>query len=348
MKLNREFLVGLVVVSAIAVLYIGVNYLKGINLFMDKQKFYAVYNNVSGLESASPVVLNGFKIGVVKNISLHTDGSGRIVAEVIINDKKLKVPRDTKFEIFDSDFFGGKSLQIIMGSSPEFAVSGDTLSSGVVLGITESIKQEIEPLKKKTTQIFTTLDSLLTGLSSAVHSEDSQGIEAMFKNIQQTFQNLSTLTGEMTGTLTENRQNFTEIFRNTRDISEKLKSHSDVLTGTLKNANRITDSLANANIGQMLRSLETAVTGLNKVLSSLNNEGSSLGKITRTDSLHQQLLTAGKSLDFLLNDIQDNPKRYVNVSVFGGKDDEDAKLSRREKELIREEVKRNMGEDKRE
>lgn len=347
MKLNKEFLVGLVVVSAIAVLYIGVNYLKGINLFMDKQKFYAVYNNVSGLEAASPVVLNGFKIGAVKNVALHTDGSGRIVAEVIINDKKLKLPRDTKFEIFDADLFGGKSIQIIVGSSPEYAVSGDTLSSGVVLGITESIKQEIEPLKKKTTQIFTTLDSLLTGLSTAVRSEDSQGIEAMFRNIQQTFQNLSTLTGEMTGTLTENRQNFTEIFRNTRDISEKLKAHSDVLTGTLKNANRITDSLANANIGQMLRSLETAVTGLNKVLSSLNNEGSSLGKITRTDSLHQQLLTAGKSLDFLLNDIQDNPKRYINVSVFGGKDDGDTKLSRREKELIRDEVKRNVNEDKR-
>jgi phospholipid/cholesterol/gamma-HCH transport system substrate-binding protein len=346
MKLNKEFLVGLVVVSAIAVLYIGVNYLKGINLFMDKQKFYAVYNNVSGLEAASPVVLNGFKIGAVKNVALHTDGSGRIVAEVIINDKKLKLPRDTKFEIFDADLFGGKSIQIIVGSSPEYAVSGDTLSSGVVLGITESIKQEIEPLKKKTAQIFTTLDSLLTGLSAALRSEDSQGIEVTFRNIQQTFQNLATLTGDMTGTLAENRQNFKEIFRNTRDISDKLLLHTDVLTGTLKNANRITDSLANANIGQMLRSLESAVTGLNKVLLSLNNEGSSLGKITHTDSLHHQLLTAGKSLDFLLNDIQENPKRYISVSVFGGKEDHHTKLTRREKELIREEVQRNMKEEK--
>lgn len=346
MKLNREFLVGLVVVSAIAILYIGVNYLKGINLFMDKQKFYAIYNNVSGLEAASPVVLNGFKIGVVKNVSLHTDGSGRIVAEVIINDKKLKVPSDTKFEIFDADLFGGKSLQIIMGSSTDYATSGDTLASGVVLGITESIKQEIEPLKKKTVQIFNTLDSLLNGLSLAIRSSDSNGIAAMFKDVQQTFQNLSNLTEELSGTLTDNRPHLNEIFRNTREISEKLKSHSDVLTGTLKNANRITDSLANANIGQMLRSLETAVSGLNKMLSSMNNEESSLGKITHTDSLHQQLLLAGKSLDFLLNDIQENPKRYINVSVFGGREDSDAKLTRREKELIKEEVRRNMASER--
>jgi phospholipid/cholesterol/gamma-HCH transport system substrate-binding protein len=168
----------------------------------------------------------------------------------------------------------------------------------------------------------------------------------MFRNVQRTFQNLANLTGETEGILSENRQNLALIFRNSRELSEKLKAHSDELTGTLRNANRITDSLASANIGQMLRSLETAVNGANKVLTTLQSDASTLGKLTHTDSLHQQLLTAGRSLDFLINDIQENPKRYINVSVFGGKEENDKGLSRKDKELIREEVRRNLGEEK--
>jgi phospholipid/cholesterol/gamma-HCH transport system substrate-binding protein len=114
MKIRREFLIGVLVVVSIVLLYFGLSYLKGVNLFQKQQKFYGVYDNAAGLQTSNPVILNGYKIGIVKSVRLHDDGTGRILVEVLLRDANLRIPKDTKLEIYDADLFGGKAIQVLL------------------------------------------------------------------------------------------------------------------------------------------------------------------------------------------------------------------------------------------
>lgn len=343
MKISREFLIGVLVVIAIALLYLGVNYLKGVNLFLKQQKYFAVYENAAGLTSSNPVILNGFKIGIVSDVHMHEDGSGRIVAEVVLNDHKLKVPNDTRLEIFDADLFGGKAIQIVLGKSAVLASNKDTLASGISLGLTESIKQEIEPLKQKTSQLFSGVDSVITNLNNVLSGAQTQNLGDIFISLKKTMENLEGTSSKLNGVIDDNTDNLSKIFEHVEAITKNFESNNELLTKAIKNAALITDSLAALNLSSTLNKVDHALLDFNALLTNINEGNGSIGKLIHTDSLHTELVTASHSLDLLLNDMRIHPKRYLSFSLINRNQDK-AEFSKKELEQMRDEIDKAIEE----
>lgn len=337
MNIRREFLIGVLVVVSIVLLYFGLSYLKGVNLLQKQQKFYGVYDNSAGLQASNPVILNGYKIGIVKAVHLHENGSGKIVVEVLLRDANLRIPKDTQLEIYDADLFGGKAIQLLLGSSNTLAENKDTLQTAISLGLAESVKQEIEPLKKKTTQLFASVDSLMSNIRKALNSEQSEDLGEIFANLKSTIRNLEKTSAELNETLGANRGKLTRIFDNVESISTNLKNNNESLTKAIDNAEMITDSLAKLNLAATLVTVEQAMTNVQEIAAKINGGQGSLGKLIQTDSLHTLVLNASHSLDLLLDDMRTNPKRYLSFSMIERKADSD-EFSKAQLEQLRLEI----------
>jgi phospholipid/cholesterol/gamma-HCH transport system substrate-binding protein len=337
MNIRREFLIGVLVVVSVVLLYFGLSYLKGVNLLQKQQKFYGVYDNAAGLQASNPVILNGYKIGIVKAVHLHENGSGKIVVEVLLRDANLQIPSDTKLEIYDADLFGGKAIQLMLGTSPNFAENKDTLQTGISLGLAESVKQEIEPLKQKTTQLFASVDTLMTNIRKVLSSEQTEDLGEIFSSLKNTLRNLERTSAELNGTLANNRGKLSNIFDNVESISNNLKDNNDELSNAIRNASLITDSIAKLNLAGTLTQVNTALNGVNEITKSINEGDGTLTKLLQSDSLHNQVVSASHSLDLLLNDMRTNPKRYLSFSVIGRKESS-TEFSKSELEQIRLEI----------
>jgi phospholipid/cholesterol/gamma-HCH transport system substrate-binding protein len=341
MKIRREFLIGVLVVVSVVLLYFGLSYLKGVNLFQKQQKFYGVYDNAAGLQTSNPVILNGYKIGIVKSVRLHDDGSGRILVEVLLRDANLNIPKDTKLEIYDADLFGGKAIQVLLGQSAELAMDKDTLQTSISLGLAESVKQQIEPLKQKSTQLFASVDTLISNIRRVLNKEQTQDLNQVFNNLKNTISNLERTSYELNGILANNKGKVSSIFDNVNSISQNLRSNNEELTNVIQNASMITDSLAKLNLSQTINKVNHALEGVQKITEQINSGKGSLGKLVQSDSLHNEVVQASHSLDLLLNDMRVNPKKYVSFSIIGGKD-KGEEFSKKELELIRQEIDKHL------
>jgi phospholipid/cholesterol/gamma-HCH transport system substrate-binding protein len=273
----------------------------------------------------------------VKSVRLHDDGTGRILVEVLLRDANLRIPKDTKLEIYDADLFGGKAIQVLLGQSEELALNKDTLETSISLGLAESVKQEIEPLKQKSTQLFASVDTLISNIRRVLNKEQTQDLTEVFDNLKNTISNLERSSSELNGILANNKGKIGSIFDNVNSISANLKSNNDELTNAIQNASLITDSLAKLNLSATLRKVDLALQGVNKITQQINSGEGSLGKLLQSDSLHNEVVQASHSLDLLLNDMRVNPKKYLSFSVFGGKDNGE-EFSKKELEQLRLEI----------
>jgi phospholipid/cholesterol/gamma-HCH transport system substrate-binding protein len=344
MKISREFWLGALVILVIAVAFFGVNYLKGVNLLSNNRRFYSLYENVAGIEPSSPVVLNGYKIGQVKDVHIFEEDQTKIIIVLNINDEHVSIPKDSEFQIYDSDLFGGKAIRLILGDSSVFAMNKDTLIGSLALGLTESIKQEIEPLKAKTSELFSTLDSMMTKLNLAMQDPRTKEIPMLFADIQETLRNLKTSTGNFSSVMDAGGPRLLEILNNAQSISENLKANNQKLSKVIGNFETISDSISKANIGATITKVNHAVNGLQQFVDDVNQGKGSLGKLTQSEALHNELVAASKSLNLLIDDINKNPKKYVHFSVIGRKDADG--FSDKELEQIRSEINKLKIEEK--
>ncbi len=338
MKLSKEFIIGVVVVIAIAVLYLGVNYLKGVNLLSRQQTYYAVYTNSGGLIASNPVILNGFKIGIVKEVYMNENGDGTIIAAVVLNDGNLKIPNDTELQIRDADLFGGKAIEVVLGKSTTLANNKDTLTSSISMGLTESIKSEIEPLKQKTSELFASVDSILNSVNMVLNDANTGDLGDIFRSLKSTMLDLEGTSAKLNKILDRNGGRIDDIMINVESISENLKNNNGTLTKAIKNAETFTDSLAKLNLSSTIRKVDKVMGEFAQISADINSGKGSLGKLVSNDSLHTELVNASHSLDLLLNDMRVHPGRYLSFSVFGGKKQPKDELSKKELEVIREEI----------
>ncbi len=337
MNIRREFLIGVLVVLSIVLLYFGMSYLKGVNLFQKQQRYYGIYDNAAGLQASNPVILNGYKIGIVKSVRLSDDGSGKILVEVLLRDDNLRIPKDTKLEIYDADLFGGKAIQLLLGSNSELAENKDTLATSLSLGLAETVKQQIEPIKEKASQLFASVDSLMGSIRSILSKKQTKNLSEVFENLSNTIANLENTSYTFNEVLSENQGRVNSIFENVHAISANLRSNNEALSHAIQNASQITDSLAKLNLAHTLSEVDLALKGVSDMTRKINSGEGSLGKLLNSDSLHNQVLQASQSLDLLLNDMRVNPKRYLSFSVIGRKED-NGEFSKKELEQIRNEI----------
>ena len=334
LKLKREHTIALTVLGGIALLAFGVNFLKGLDLLQRPNLYYAVYGNVQGLAKASPLLLNGFKIGQVQDAELLFDGTGRIVITYQVNTDDLKIPKDSKVEI-GGDLFNTWA-QLRPGTSAEFAQPGDTITGFTKPSLTESFNSTIDPLKQKAEGMVASVDSVLTALQSILNKNSVGDINASFASIRATLETLNGSAHKLDDMLAEESGTIKATLDNCNRVSKTLADNNARLTNIFSNLDSLTAALNNGQLQKTLADVSAASGELKGMMADINSGKGTLGALVKDDSLYHNLNNASAQLDLLLEDLRVNPNRYF--SVFGKKD-KLPKLSDADIERIREAMK---------
>ncbi|MDL2320532.1 MCE family protein [Alistipes sp. OttesenSCG-928-B03] len=310
MKIKREAKIGLFALITLFALYWGISWLQGKDIFNRTNVYYATYDQVNGIQKSSAIVIKGFKVGVIGDISYDPRKSDKIVLQFNV-DSDYKIPANSQARIYSDGLLGGKAIEIVMGNAEQYLQSGDTLHSSADKDILELAGSELEFLKQKVTQVADNLNKTLTSINGVF--EDNSA------NLNKTLANIAEMTGSLNGVVTGQRESLESIVANINTLSAVLKDKADNIENIVDNLDGFSGSLAEADIKGVAENLSAAVAQLQGLLASVNKGEGSLGKLLNDDALYDSLLEASGNLGGLLEDLKENPGRYVNISVFGRK-----------------------------
>jgi phospholipid/cholesterol/gamma-HCH transport system substrate-binding protein len=302
LKLSRELKTGIFAIVVILLFIFGYSYLKGTNL-LDKQRVYHVkYNNVEGLAVGAPVTLNGYQVGKVQDIDF-ANGNGDLVVTFSV-DKDFKFSRKSIVQIYSSGFIGGNNLGILAKYDPnDIAQKGDTLKGIIQQGILDQVTGKIAPLEAKIESTLTSLDTLLIGVNEVLDKDSKE-------NLRRTIANLSATVAEFRGASASMNKLL-------GDNKEKLNSTIANLDKTTGNFARLSDSLAEIEVGKMMKELEGTLERFNSIAAQIESGDGTIGKLLKDEELYDNLAGASLQIEKLLEDMRLNPKRYVHFSIFG-------------------------------
>ena len=304
MKYSKELIIGVSVVVMLLILIFGINYLKGVNLFKASNYYYASYTNVAGLAQSAPVTINGYKVGLVREIDYEYDNPGHVRVEMSL-DKKLRVPKGTK-AVLVCDMLGTATIQLHMAANSNFHDVGDVLIGETAPGLLDGVQKDVMPTLGS---VMTKIDSLLTALNAIVSNpaltnsvnrlDDIMAhVETSSANLDRTMMSMPVLATDAGVTM----KNVTEISKNLHSISSDLA----VVSAQLKNM-PIDSTLT--NVYQITESLDD-------MTKKLNSTNSSLGLLLNDRGLYDNLNGSAASLDSLLRDVKKNPKRYISIKLL--------------------------------
>lgn len=333
-NISKEFKVGVVVIVALVLMVIGVQYLKGINIFDSQDYYIAKYDQIDGLTESNPVVLKGYKVGLVKSIELDPSGDGTLIVQLLINKENLNIPEDSRAKIYSSDFFGSKAIELVLGESIVMAEPGDELEGAREEDITTALRKELEPLRARTEELIDDIDEIINNMKGVFESEATQGLPRAFESLQRSLETFEKTSLRLDSTIAENKARIGSIMSNVESITSNLESNNDRITQVMSNVEEITDSLRRVNFVKTMAKADSAMTSFASIMEKIDEGEGSMGLLVNDDSLHNALVDAAKELEVLLDDIESNPDRYIHFSVFGKKDKN--RFSKREIEQMKE------------
>ena len=188
--MNKEIKIGLVGLLSIIVLFVGINYLKGLNVLDSSRDFYAIYDDIGGLKPGSAVSFNGYQVGMVSKINFLNDLDKRLIVSINI-DKDFKIPLNSVFKIVNQDIMGSKSINLILGNDNVFAQSGDTLIAGAGGSFQDEVSAQILPLKIKTEELIGSIDSVMIIITAVLNKDARNNLTNSLKSLDQTFSLMS-------------------------------------------------------------------------------------------------------------------------------------------------------------
>lgn len=308
MKLAKEVKIGIIATIIISLFIWGYNFLKGKNILASTNTYYAVYENIDGLEEASPVNLSGFKIGVVETIRFHKKYQEKVVIRFSLN-KNFKLPKGSKAIIYPATLIAGKAVKLNLTNSNEYYLSGDTIVGELEVDMISSISDELIPMKNKIESLVENIDAILL-----VFDEKQKA------NIQNSLENIDKITSEMSQLVESDQSKLNVVLSNVESISTNLKNNNEQISNILENFSSISDSLDQAKIKNTLLNANKALADFSEISNKINKGEGTIGMLVNNDSLYNNLNKLTGDLDHLIIDLNENPKRYVHFSLFGKKD----------------------------
>lgn len=307
LRFTKEIKAGLIVILGIAALVQGFSYLKSNSLLGKSTTLYAVYDHVGGLQPGTAVSLNGYSIGTIDDITF-LDESGKLLVSFTLTTN-LPIPVDSKAELYDTSVLGGKGLQIVLGT-PDMAnvQDKDTLITSVKIGMTDRITELMEPLEAKVNSAIVETDLLMRNLNQLLDSDSQALLRETLKNLSDTSSSLKVIAENVSENLTANEQALGTILENTAALTSNL---SDV-----------SKTLSEADLQGLFADLDSSVSNTKELLESIKNGDGAVGQLFTNEQLYISLRENLNQLEWLLQDLRLNPKRYLSVSVFGKKQKE--------------------------
>ena len=292
---TKEAKIGLVSIVSLALLYLGINYLKGVNLFKPVNHYYVAFSNVKGVTVSSPVFVEGFKVGLVREISYDYDTTGKISVLVSLEDK-MRINKGSYITVVNS-FLGGAELHIHLNTFvDDYFHSGDTIEGRMETDMMTSVQENLLPGIE---QMMPKLDSILGGLQTLVNhpalTQSLAHVEQTTASLEHSSRRLDQLLAKDVPVIVENLKGITTNFES---VSGQLKELD--LAGTMRTVNA---TLANLKL----------------TTDKLNSEDNSLGLLLNDRQLYDNLNGTMENASLLLLDLREHPKRYVHFSLFGSK-----------------------------
>lgn len=316
-KVNRykAFAIGLSFIVALVLFIWGYNFLKGNDIFGKETVYYAQYEQINGLVNSNPVLINGLRVGKVKDIYFNPDMSGNIMVVIILNND-FPIPNNSVARIFSSDLMGSKAIDLILGNSTQLAQDSDTLLSGVEAGLMAEVNAQVQPIKKKAEDLLASVDTLVVAFQSIFNESARKNLKESFNDIRMTFANLESATGNIDNMVVNEASRISSILIRLDSLALTLNENRLGISNFVSNFEIISDSLAQSDIPSTFANINTTLVDLQVLLRSIEQGKGTLGQLMVNDSLYDQLNNSAASLDSLLIDIKANPKRYVKFSVF--------------------------------
>ena len=292
--ITKEVKIGIASIIALGVVVYGINYLKGIRMFKPSSYFYFKYEDVNALAKSSPVFADGFRVGIVSDISYDYNQRGNVVVEVEL-DRDMRIPKGSTGELV-TEMMGGVRMNILLANNPRESYSvGDTipgtLNNGIMAGAAELMPQ-IEKMLPK-------LDSILISLNTILSNPD---IPATLKSVRNSTANLEATSGQMRKLMN----------KDIPQLTGKLNTISD-------NFVVISSNLKEIDYAATFNKIDSTIHNVQLITQKLNSKDNSVGLLLNDPALYNNLNTTSANAASLLEDLKANPKRYVHFSIFGRK-----------------------------
>ena len=295
---TKEVKIALVAIAGVVVLFFGMNFLKGLNIFSSEDNYYVQFSDITGLSSSSPVYADGFKVGVVKDIIYdysHTEGSKVLIGV----DKQLRIPQGSSAEIV-SDMLGNVKVNLLLANNPREKVAPGGLIKGMINDGAMGKLQDMVPAVEK---MLPKLDSIMTS-QNAILADPA---------IRQSLHNVQTITDNLTTSTAQLNTLMAGLNKNVPGMMAKANN-------VLDNTETLTANLAAVDVASTMRQVDQTIANVQQLTAKLNSKEGSLGLLMNDTQLYDNLNSTMRNADSLVIDLRQHPKRYVHFSVFGRKD----------------------------
>ena len=290
----------------------GLNFLKGKNIFTTQKEYVAIYARISSLVEGNPVQVNGFKVGQVSKVYFHPNGLGKVVVRFTVSEETVRLPFDTEAMIYSSDLLGSKAIELVLGKDTAyFFEAGDTLLSSVELELADQVNQQIAPLKKKTEELISSVDSAVIIVQKILNNEVMEHIGKGFESFQRSFVTFERIAVSMDDLVRENKGKLNDIFSKIQSITVNFNNNNEQLTNVIQNLSSISDSIAKADFATTLNNVNDALNATSEIMMKINNGEGTIGMLLNDDKLYNELSMAAIDLNMLLLDMRLNPGKYM-------------------------------------
>ena len=298
MKLTKEIKIALVAIVGILIMYFGINFLKGMNLFSTNNAYYMTFDDIQGLGASTPIYADGYKVGTVDGLEYDYKENGPIKVKVDIN-KDLRIPQGSKAEIV-KDLMGNLQVNLLLANNPRERIEPGGIIPGAVNGGMMDKAANLIPVVEK---MLPKLDSILTSVNALLADP---ALAASLHNVETITSNLTVSTRELNTLMA--------------GLNKQVPGMIGKANGVLDNTNRLTANLASLDVQGTLNKVNQTLESAHQFTEKLNSNQGSLGLLMNDTKLYDNLTSTMSHADSLVIDLKAHPKRYVHFSVFGRKD----------------------------
>ena len=295
---TKEVQIALVAIIGLVVLFFGLQFLKGVNLTSSDARYYAQFDDMSGLSANCPVYADGYKVGIIKDI-IFNYGDNKPNVAVLDIDAKMRLPKGTAAEI-ESDMLGNIKLNLLLANNPrERMESGDTIKGDMSIGLVERVGAMLPTMEKMLPKLDSILASVNTLLADPAIANSLHNVEKITADLTVTTQQLNTMMG---------------------GVNKQLPTLMTKANNVMDNTETLTRNLSAIDVQSTMNKVNATLDNVEQMTAKLNSNEGTLGLLMRDPSLYNNLSSTMNSANELLIDLKAHPKRYVHFSLFGRKD----------------------------
>ena len=314
MKMRKEIKIGIFAVVILLSAWAGIRFLSGLDVFGRSRTYTAHYEQINGLQDAAAVVICGVKVGQVTGVKIDLENGGVNVNLSI--DKEYNIPTDSRAMMFSAGLMGGKSIEIKLGKATEYLKNGDAIQTGVTLDMFDTLANELGDIKERVATLLDNLNQTISGVDSLIDDNS--------KTITKAVANLNAVMSELKKS---------NIIGNIDSFCATLSQNGAKLDSIVTDINSVTKALNEQHSGEKLAA---AINEVNTLLAKINSGSGSVGNLISDEKLYKELAQASQNLSLLLADLKENPKRYINVTVFGKKSYDEKQADKAAKQAAKE------------